>query len=683
MMPPAPARRTARLALLAGLALGAAPPPAADPLDAVLALPRTASLAGAAAAPRFAWIDEADGLAALWTALPGAPPQRLAIAASEGEPLADVALAPDGAAIAFTRGGDEEFPDAPPNADRLATPPAAEVWRVAATGGVPLRIGAGHDPLFSPDGTRIAFLARHALWLWRAESGAERIATLPGTPVQLRWSPDGTRLAFVEARDGHDLLGLIRPGDPRIDYLDTGFDKAWEPVFSADGRSLAYLRVATPPADAAPDAGGWWSVAIADLARGTSRTVWRAPAGPGGRFQGLAGSSLAWLADGTLILPWEAGGWLHLWAIDPAGRAAPRDLTPGIGEVESLRVAADGRSLAFASNAGDAERRHVWRLVPGAGPARRIGTGQGLETAPAFAGDRLALIAADARHPGYPALAATGLPPLRPPAIAPAGPMPRPVLFTAADGMTVHGVYFPPAGAGPHPALVFVHGGPRRQMLLGYHPLGYYARAYAFNRHLAASGYAVLAVNYRSGTGYGLRFREAPGIGRAGAAEYQDVRAAGQWLAARPEVDARRLGLWGGSWGGYLTALALARDSALFAAGADFHGVHTLVRPPDPGLSPEAGAAAQRVQWQASPLAAVARWRSPVLLVHGDDDRNVDFGQSLLLARALTARGVPVRTLVLPDERHGFLRLADWRAAYHATQAFFDATLATPPRSDP
>ena len=88
-------------------------------------------------------------------------------------------------------------------------------------------------------------------------------------------------------------------------------------------------------------------------------------------------------------------------------------------------------------------------------------------------------------------------------------------------------------------------------------------------------------------------------------------------------------------------------------------------------LSPEAQEAARRLQWKSSPLAAIERWRSPVLLIHGGDDRNVDFAQSLLLARELAARGNPYDELVFPNERHGFLRHAHWIEALKRTDAFF------------
>jgi dipeptidyl aminopeptidase/acylaminoacyl peptidase len=281
-------------------------------------------------------------------------------------------------------------------------------------------------------------------------------------------------------------------------------------------------------------------------------------------------------------------------------------------------------------------------------------------------------IATSASHPAHPVQVSDGR--LTPLGQAPALRRfvePQPVTYTAEDGVTVHAQLFRASGSGRHPAVIFVHGGPRRQMLLGFHPYVYYSNAYILNQHLAAQGYDVLSINYRSGTGYGRDFRDAPETGRDGASEYRDVLAGGRWLAAQDHVDPARIGIWGGSWGGYLTALALARNSDLFAAGVDFHGVHAMVRPVENNLSPDAQQAAQRLQWTSSPMGSIDSWRSPVLLIHGDDDKNVDFGQSILLARELAARRIPYQDLVFPNERHSFLRYADWLASYRATDAFF------------
>ena len=129
----------------------------------------------------------------------------------------------------------------------------------------------------------------------------------------------------------------------------------------------------------------------------------------------------------------------------------------------------------------------------------------------------------------------------------------------------------------------------------------YYNHAYAMNQYLASRGYVVLAVNYRSGIGYGLNFREAPTPGSgAGRANSTTCWGRGSICAAGRTSIRTRIGLWGGSYGGYLTALGLARASNLFAAGVDLHGVHDWnegIRNfiPDYHPTPERGAAGLRV----------------------------------------------------------------------------------------
>ena len=198
-----------------------------------------------------------------------------------------------------------------------------------------------------------------------------------------------------------------------------------------------------------------------------------------------------------------------------------------------------------------------------------------------------------------------------------------------------------------HPALVFMHGGSRRQMLLGWHYMDYYNNAYAMNQYLASQGYVVLSINYRSGIGYGLNFREAINYGASGASEFNDVEGAGLYLRTRADVDPARIGLWGGSYGGYLTALGLARASDLFAAGVDFHGVHDWsARLPATAAAVSAGGAredAARTAFESSPMASVRTWRSPVLLIHGDDDRNVNFSETIATGERAAPAGRVLR----------------------------------------
>jgi len=222
--------------------------------------------------------------------------------------------------------------------------------------------------------------------------------------------------------------------------------------------------------------------------------------------------------------------------------------------------------------------------------------------------------------------------------------------------------------------------------------------AYGMNQYLASHGYIVLSVNYRGGIGYGRAFRTAPNRGGQGASEYQDVLAGANFLRSRDDVDITRLGLWGGSYGGYLTAMGLARNSDLFAAGVDFHGVHDWSQqlannslPPGvtaQAVQPQQNTPASILARESSPVASVSTWKSPVLLMQGDDDRNVYFGQMIELVPMLRQQGVPFEQIVFPDEVHDFLMWHSWVQAYHAELDFFDRKLknagasTTPARAD-
>ncbi|MDH5609082.1 MAG: prolyl oligopeptidase family serine peptidase [Cyclobacteriaceae bacterium] len=258
---------------------------------------------------------------------------------------------------------------------------------------------------------------------------------------------------------------------------------------------------------------------------------------------------------------------------------------------------------------------------------------------------------------------------------------PEQVVFPSADGMPIHAQLFLPKDlkkGEKRPALLFFHGGSRRQMLLGFHHRGYYHHAYAMNQYLASQGYIVMSVNYRSGIGYGMEFREAPGFGAAGASEFNDVLGAGLYVKNHAKVDGNKIGLWGGSYGGYLTAMGLARASDLFAAGVDIHGVtdwNKVIQNFVPAYNPLEDPVFARQAYDSSPIASMSTWRSPVLLIHGDDDRNVPFSETVDKAEALRRQGVYFEQLVFPDEVHGFLLHANWLKAYEATFGFFERML--------
>jgi dipeptidyl aminopeptidase/acylaminoacyl peptidase len=428
---------------------------------------------------------------------------------------------------------------------------------------------------------------------------------------------------------------------------------------------------------------------LADVATGATRTIWTADAGKGSAFWGVTSANqLIWTADDRIVFPWEKTGWVSLWSI-PAGGGRAALLTPGDFEVEYVRLGRDGRSILFNSNQQDVDRRHLWRVPAAGGTPTALTNGESIEWAPLELSDNLGIVAlrSTAARPSHPVLlngsAVRELHPDIRPSRFPerAVVTPQPVTLTATDGMPVPAQLLLPRDLRPgerRAAVAFFHGGSRRQMLLGWHYMGYYHDTYAFNQWLANAGYIVLSVNYRSGIGYGRDFREALNYGSGGASEFADVLGAGLYLKSRADVDPTRIGLWGGSYGGFLTAMGLSRASDLFAAGVDVHGVHDWnvgIRTFVPGYNRLDEPDSSALAFRSSPMSSIDGWRSPVLVIHGDDDRNVSFVETVTMVEALRKRGVHVEQLVFPDEVHSFLLYANRTAALQAAGEFLDRML--------
>jgi dipeptidyl aminopeptidase/acylaminoacyl peptidase len=141
--------------------------------------------------------------------------------------------------------------------------------------------------------------------------------------------------------------------------------------------------------------------------------------------------------------------------------------------------------------------------------------------------------------------------------------------------------------------------------------------------------------------------------------------AAGEYLKARPDVDPARIGVWGLSYGGWLTGEALSRNSDLFKAGAIHAGVQLRSTSLDP----------QNLAFQSSPAFNIEKWTSPTLIAHGDDDRNVEFSQTIGVIQLLRARNVPHKLMVFPDETHYYMKFSRWPAEFVAIDQWFDQWL--------
>lgn len=676
-----------------------------------LSYPYPTELAAAERGDVIAWVVNVAGVRNVWIARAPAytPLQITHYTEDDGQELTHLTFSPDGTRLVFVRGGDHDANW--PAEGGLAPDPAASpeqattaVWSVSSAGVPPTKIGEGDAPAISSRG-QLVYVRDGQVWRGALDGGApERLFFDRGKDSDLRWSPDGMHLAFVSNRGDHSFIGVYTSKDRPLVYLapSTGIDES--PRWSPDGSRVAFVRAAGdggPPEPALSRTPHPWSLWIASPADGAGRVLWTSPDTPAGSYPEVEGeTNLHWMADRIVFLAY-LDDWPHLYSIAATG-GTPTLLTPGAFMVEHVAEGCDHRCVIYDANAGttrgDDARRHVFRVPINRPSPVALTSGDTLDWTPVNAdATHVAFVSAGATAPPSIAIAATdgshrmSLSGAATPADFPGDRFvePHAVDFLAADGTRVHGQLFESPTSGRtarKPGIVFLHGGPPRQMLLGWHYMAYYSNAYAVNQYLAAHGFVVLAVNYRLGIGYGRAFQQPDHAGYAGAAEYQDVVAGARFLQTRATVDGSRIGSWGGSYGGYLTALALARNSDLFKAGVDLHGVHDWSRLLDEVLGKpvtrfERGDRDQALQmaWQSSPDAAVDGWKSPVLLIQGDDDRNVPFQQTVDLARRLEARHVPYEELVLPDEIHGFLRHASWLRADEATAEFLSRRLGAKP----
>lgn len=587
----------------------------------------------------------------------------------DGRDLKELAVSHTGAAIAYVRGDSHNRQGDAPNPNSLPDLPQQQVWLMADSDPAPRLLAAGHSPLFTPD-------SRWLLWQaqgnWRAVSlgwqkgrlvsVGEPLEFLTGERDGLRFSPDGRKVAYLrgDSIEVLDLATRIAVAIPRDTQVDSG------PVWSPDSKRLVYRREsADSPGLTRNDCGVYrycgpmvsaqpWSLWVVDVANLQPRQIWQAEPGIGSVYYGLDqalspgqfGDQLFWSTDNRIGFVWERDGWRHLYAVSADGGKATL-LTPGDGEVETATLSLDRKTLIYATNIGDLGRRHLFSVGFDGSPPQRLTSGDSSQWSPTTLFDgRLAYIdagwaeAARVRiRTAAGVTSSVSLPEV--PASFPKTQLVRPELveFSAADGQPAFGQLFVPTQS-TGCAIVYAHGGIRRQMLPGLHYKEVYQHLYLMNQYLASRGCVVLSVAYRSSLMRGQAYRNAPGWGFSANSELQDFLGAATFLKARKDVGAERgVGIYGLSWGGYVTALALAKHSDVFTVGFDMAGVHT---------------ATDSLGQAHSAVAHVEHWKSPVYLVHGDDDLNVDINESIELARNLqrTRPDVLVKQRLVPGHTH-------------------------------
>jgi dipeptidyl aminopeptidase/acylaminoacyl peptidase len=660
-------------------------------LENLMGAPFPSSLVSSRDGKRIAWVFTDKGVRNIWIAdAPQFKPVKLTNYESEdGQEIGSLFFNREGDKLFFTRGGAPNTQNELPNPLIIQEGIERAIWQVSDDREMK-KLAIGYYPKLSPDGKTIAYLSGGQVFSVPADGNAEgkRLFSSRGNQNSITWSPDGEKIAFVSTRQDHSFVGVYNLKESKVEFLDPSIDHDDNPIWSGDSKAIAYIRMPNvrnrlPFAPARE--GHPWSIRMLDVERKLAREIWSAQPGKGSvLYDGVPAidKRIFWIDD-EILFPWERDGWIHYYSVSVKGGEAAL-LTPGDGEVEQAAFSADRKGLIYSANLGDINRRHLYRSSVRSGSLEPITKGTGIEWNAVETEAGIVCIRSEATSPAWlwivsqkgelRMLASELFPGTFP---GKSLITPQAVTITASDGMKIPGQLFMPASHKPgekHPAILYFHGGSRRQMLLGFHYSQYYHHAYALNQFLANQGYIVLSVNYRSGIGYGLDFREAIDYGATGASEFNDVRGAGEFLKQRDDVDPARIALWGASYGGYLTALGLTRAPELFSCGVDIHGVHdwnVVIKNFVPSYQTEKHKEFSQKAFESSPINYIKSWKAPVLLIHGDDDRNVPFSETVTVAEYLRDQNVYFEQLVLTDEVHSFLLHDNWLKAYRATADFF------------
>ncbi|MCK4835605.1 MAG: S9 family peptidase [Candidatus Aminicenantes bacterium] len=651
-------------------------------LDQILSSPFPSQLTANQSDTKLAWIFNKQGIHNIW----GAEAQRLKsrqltqFDEDDGQSIHIIGFFRGGRSIVFAKGS----PFNPNHRPEGSLKPV--LYELDWDSGEICKIAEAGNGVIDPGGKVIAFAKGGGLWLVRDKSEPRKTMSVRGTIRNISWSPHGNKILMQTVRGQYpyqySYILLYELKQMRFKFIDASVYFDTDPVWSPDGKHIAYVRrliqgqqnIITARKFPVPDP---WEIRIKDLTTGVTTVVWRSP-----DSDCFRSASVAWINNQHLVFTSEADGWQHIYAVAIRSRQV-KQLTKGKFEVEAYACDPELETIFLTSNANDIDRRHIWK-VDLDGQMTMVTRGDSIEWNPVITGDHrfLAFFGSTAIKPAQVYVKSLGsqkITKLAPEALPRDFPkalvVPTQVIFKSADGWTIHGQLFlpPKKFSGKRPAIMYFHGGPTRQMLLGFHYSSYYHYCYAMNQYLCSKGYVILVVNYRLGIGYGRAFRDVANGGPRGCSEYQDLLAGAKYLRNHPRVDQMRMGLWGGSYGGLMTALGLARNSELFAAGVDFHGVHDWNQ--WQAWAEDRESDNHRIVWKSSPLADIQSWRSPVLLIHGDDDRNVPFSETMWLTEKLSEQGVYYELLVFPDEVHSFLLHRNWLNAFKKAAHFFERKL--------
>lgn len=655
------------------ISLAELPYPETITVKDALSVPLLSGPVASADGQQIAWAEEIEGRRNLWVAT--APAKGAHVTAfndDDGMRISEISFLHGINGVVFRRGGNINNRGETYNPLSRPDPVENEWWFVDLETRQARRIGEGNRtaPVLGPD-DRLYYGRGGEVWVQAIPDGKpKRLFTVRGTITSLVPSPDGDKLAFVSdrrryRRGSYSFVGIFDRDDRSITYVFPSIEADQEPTWSPDGSKIAFLRIPVIPKsyrfsdlrDVVP-----WSIVVGDPETGEGRVIWTADRGLGSSFQPVEGRSLIWLGD-DLIFPWEKTDWNLLYKIPAEGGAATL-LTPGDHEVLFVDADTNTPSVVYASNLHDIERWHLWQVDLADGTPRQLTSGLGVERQ--FAVMKQGKVAYLAEFP-------TAAPRIE--TISPAGEEvavltperdtrvteqfieSEIVQFKAPDGERIYGHLYRPKGTlspGEHPVLVYAHGGCHNRIDPVY-------RAHFIEgafQYVLSRGYIVFSVNFRSGTGRGLSFREPPAYGGRGSEEIQDFVGAAEYLARLPEVDPKAISIAGHSCGGHIVTNVLARHSDLYAAGISYAGVgdwRVEMEMDSEEVLPFRISRRMELEdlaFESSGVAHLESWTSPILFIHGDDDLQAAMWPTIEMTLELRRRDVPAETLIFPGEGH-------------------------------
>jgi len=409
---------------------------------------------------------------------------------------------------------------------------------------------------------------------------------------------------------------------------------------------------------------------------------------------GFGAPTIQFLPDNKRI--WflsERDGWMHLYTLDlSADGAKPKQLTEGKWEVSSADLSRDGRTFYITTSEAHPGERHLYSVSIDGGARTKITSMVGSNQAEVSPNDAmLGLVYSYSNKPpevfvaaNKPGAAATQV------TVTPTTEWrsfnwidPKVITFTARDGVEVYARLFTPEMIGgkrdpAHPGVVFVHGAGYAQNAHKY--WASYFREYMFHNLLASRGYVVLDVDYRASSGYGRDWRTAI-YRHMGGKDLEDIVDGARYLAAKEQVNPRRIGVYGGSYGGFITLMAMFTTPDVFAAGAALRPVTDWAHYNHGYTSnilnvPQKDMEAYR---KSSPIYFAEGLKGALLICHGMVDTNVHFQDSVrLVQRLIELRKENWSFAPYPVENHGFTENASWADEYKRILKLFEENLRTP-----